>query len=285
VQESYPNLRSDSYDLIAQIEKAKDRNAKYRSELSSLELPEVDKVRERKRGQMQGYLNKWTDYYAELYELNPEMFAAMPTKEFMEHKAEFTGLEQARVAQERYEQGCASVADTLRRVLVEADDVENNPRPKDNREGVEDPYHIWFDHQFLRNDYRVTTMLKTFHGYDYDLSDAFAKNRNGYDSLMLDYVDTITSGKTEFYTREGYKKISPEERALWEETEAYFNDYAKKRLDVTPRQLIEGYTTIVEKSKDEIQARLDETNAKIAEFKQRFARQQEGQTGEVFENN
>lgn len=277
-RETYPNLTSDYYNQFADLERSKAHNADYRRELAPLELQEIDKQREKQREKMRGYLNRQSDYYAELYELNPDRFAAMPTKEFMEHRDALAGLEQTRAEQERYEQGLAGVVDTLGKVLEQAADYEKSVKVGEYGD-TRDGHQLWFDHQFLRNDYRVASMMNVFHGYRYKLSDIFWFNERSYGNRgehMDGYIwDMIHGAEANNGGGYGLVHITPDERALWEDTEAYFDDYTKKRLDVTPRQLVEGFSAVFEKHRADAQAKLDEANAKLDEFKKQFAPQQE----------
>lgn len=281
----YPDLW---YGELNQLRRAKLDYEKSQKELSRIELAELDKLRERTREKMQGYLNRQSDYYAELYELNPELFAAMPTKEFMENRDELAGLERTRAEQEQYEQGLAGVVNTLGQVLEEAADYEKSVK-MEQRGDIQDGHQIWFDQRFLRNDYRLASMMNVFHGYGYNLSDIFRLNGTSYGNRgehMDGYVwDMMHEAKANNGNGYNFVDITPEERRLWEETGAYFDDYTEKRLDVTPRQLIEGFSAIFDKYRAEAQAKLDEANARLDEFKQRFAPKQEEQPENNPENN
>lgn len=286
-QNSYYFYPKGIYEDIGELERKKTRLEELKNNRSELMQGKLREIRSEEEARMQRYLSEQSDYYAELYDMNPELFASMPTKEFMEHRDELAGLEQTRAEQKRYEQGLAGVVDTLGKVLKEAADYEKSVKVGEYGD-TRDGHRLWFDHQFLRNDYRVASMMNVFHGYGYELSDIFRLNGSSYGNRsehMDGYVwDMMHEAKANNGNGYNFVDITPVERRLWEETGAYFDDYTKKRLDVTPRQLIEGFSAVFDKYRAEAQTKLDEVNEKIDEFKQRFAPKQEEQTDNGPEN-
>lgn len=223
-------------------------------EIEHIVTGELPRLREKLK---QG-VDQQSDYYAQLYEVNPDVFATMPTKEFMEKRKAFADLEGEYSRQFNLASESRQFADLLKKVVRDIQDDGQGERA-----GY---FGIWADSNFLRGtllDYQMRNMFED--GSSATLRDMFSYHSPGY------APDRAFRDDIEYDLGEGTLSAEAPEVELMKAADQYFTDYDSKWLDTTPRQAIEGLSAVFATFGDERQPKADEAARRVEEFKAQFA--------------